>query len=68
MALRYLFDENVRGGLWSAVIRHNSSSSEPFDVERVGDPVDLPLASEDPDILRWAEREGFVLVTFDHDA
>jgi len=31
----------------------------------VGDPTDLPLASDDPDILRWAEREGFVLVTFD---
>jgi len=67
MALRYLFDENVRGALWSAIVRHNDSSPEPIDVERVGDPIDLPLASDDPDILRWAEREGFVVVTFDHD-
>jgi len=32
MVLRYLFDENVRGGLWSAIIRHNDSSPEPIDV------------------------------------
>src|SRR5690348_3612500 len=66
MALRYLLDENARGGLWTAIIRHNGLSSEPIDVERVGDPVDLPLGSQDPDILRWVEREGRVLVTFDH--
>jgi hypothetical protein len=67
MALRYLLDENVRGALWFALVRHNASTNQPLAIQRVGDPVDLPFSSADPDILRWAEREGFVVVTFDHD-
>jgi len=65
MALRYLLDENARGVLWHAIVRHNASSAEPLDVVCVGDLDELPLASPDPDILRWAEREGRVLVSFD---
>ena len=39
------------------------------EITRVGDEPDLPFSSEDPDILRWAEREGFILVSTDiHDA
>jgi len=64
MALRYLLDENARGVLWHAIVRHNAASSEPLDVVCVGDLDDLPLATPDPDILRWAAREGRVLVTF----
>lgn len=66
MALRYLFDENARGVLWHAVVRHNATSSEPLEVVCVGDRDDLPLATPDADILRWAEREGRVLVTLDY--
>ncbi|HVS34466.1 MAG TPA: hypothetical protein VMS17_02725 [Gemmataceae bacterium] len=36
-----------------------------MDAVRVGDPVDLPCRSIDPDILIWAEREGRILVTLD---
>jgi hypothetical protein len=36
-----------------------------LDVTRVGDPADLPLGSQDPDILRWAEREDRILVSLD---
>jgi Domain of unknown function (DUF5615) len=67
MALRYLFDENARGALWHAIVRHNAIAPEPLDVVGVGDVDDLPLRSADPDILRWAEREGRVLVTLDHN-
>jgi hypothetical protein len=66
MAIRYLLDENARGVLSRAIIRHNATSSDTIDVVCVGDLDDLPLASEDPDILRWAEREGRVLITLDH--
>jgi hypothetical protein len=66
VALRYLLDENARGALWHAVVRHNASSTEPLDVVCVGDIDDLPLASTDPNILKWAEREGRLLVSFDH--
>jgi Domain of unknown function (DUF5615) len=66
MALRYLLDENERGALWSAILRHNASSVEQVDAERVGDPVDLPLGTGDPEVLRWAEREGYVVITRDY--
>jgi Domain of unknown function (DUF5615) len=68
MAIRYLIDENARGVLWHAIVRHNAVSTEPVDVVCVGDLDDLPLASADPDILRWAEREGRVLITLDYHA
>jgi hypothetical protein len=66
MALRYLLDENARGVLWHAIVRDNTTQDEPLDVVCVGDVDDLPLSSRDPDILRWAERQGRILVTLDY--
>jgi Domain of unknown function (DUF5615) len=63
--LRYLLDEQLRRVLWSAVQKHNHLGLQPLDVTRVGDPADLPLGSQDPDILRWAEREDRILVSLD---
>src|SRR5947207_10914 len=66
MPLAYLLDEHLRGGgLWHAILRHNALSPYPIDTHRVGDPLDLPLGSLDPDILIWVEREGRVLLTED---
>lgn len=65
MLLGFLLDENQRGLLWRALRRHNRSGVHALDVARVGDPPDLPLGSGDPEILRWAEREGRILVSFD---
>lgn len=65
MALRYLLDENQRGTLWHVIQRHNARGIDPIDAVRVGDVPDLPLGSDDPEILRWAEREQRILVTFD---
>jgi hypothetical protein len=65
MPLRFVLDENQRGPLWRAVVRHNQTGVYPLDVVRVGDPPDLPLRSLDPDILVWAEREERILVSFD---
>ena len=65
MALRYLLDENLRGPLWKALVDANQRGGRNVEITRVGDEPDLPLGSEDPEILRWAEREGFILVSTD---
>jgi hypothetical protein len=65
MPLAFLFDEQLRGPLWGAILRHNATSNEPLDVVRVGDPADLALGSDDAAILQWAEGEGRILVTED---
>jgi hypothetical protein len=65
MALRFALDENQRGLLWRAVLRHNQLGNLPVDVVRVGDPPDLPLESTDPAVLQWCEREDRILVSLD---
>ncbi len=65
MPLTYVLDEHFRGILWNALQRHNSAGHHVIDVVRVGDPVDLPLGTKDPDVLLWGEREGRVLVSRD---
>jgi hypothetical protein len=65
MPLRYLLDEHLRGPLWQAIHRHNASGRLPLDAERVGDPADLPLGSDDPTILLWAERAGRIVLSLD---
>ena len=65
MALRFVLDENQRGLLWRAVVRHNQLGDYPVDVIRVGDPPDLPLGASDSEILIWCERESRILVSFD---
>lgn len=63
--LRFLLDEHLRGPLWLAILRHNALGGLPIDGARVGDAPDLPLGSDDPTILLWAEREGRILLTED---
>jgi hypothetical protein len=65
MSLRFVLDENQRGMLWRAIVRHNQLGVHPVDVARVGDPPDLPLGASDPEILTWCEREDRILVSFD---
>jgi hypothetical protein len=66
MPLRYLLDENLRGGpLWQAIQQHNAHGADLLDATRVGDPADLPLGSSDSYILLWAERADCVLVSSD---
>jgi hypothetical protein len=65
MALSFVLDEHLRGPLWQAILRNDLRGGEVLDVVRVGDPPDLPLGSQDPEILLWAEREGRILVTED---
>src|SRR4051812_22500166 len=65
MPLRFLLDEHLRGPIWHAVQRHNAQGNLPLDVVRVGDPSDLPLGSDDPTVLLWAEREDRILITED---
>jgi hypothetical protein len=63
--LKFLLDEHLRGALWLAIVRHNARGGLSIDAVRVGDPQDLPLASSDPAILLWAEREDRILLTED---
>jgi hypothetical protein len=65
VAIRFVFDEHLRGPLFRAVERHNALHLDPIDVVRVGDPLDLPLAADDAALLAWAEREGRILVKSD---
>jgi hypothetical protein len=66
MPLRFLLDEQLRGGgLWHAIRQHNAVSAYTIDIIRVGDPPDLPLGSTDADNLLWAEREGRILISRD---
>jgi hypothetical protein len=65
MPLRFVLDENQRGLLWRAVVRHNQAGVYPLEVVRVGDSPDLPLGAVDSDILLWSEGEDRILVTFD---
>jgi hypothetical protein len=65
MPLRYVLDEHFRGILWSAFQHHNAKGIDVVDVVRVGDPVDLPRGTPDPELLLWAEREGRVVVSLD---
>ncbi len=67
MMLRYVLDEHLRGPLWRALQWHNSSGVYPLGMVCVGDPADLPLGTEDPALLLWAEREQRILVTHDPD-
>jgi hypothetical protein len=34
MALRYLLDENVRGLLWRAILRHNAGTTVPIETAK----------------------------------
>jgi hypothetical protein len=62
----YLLDEHLRGPLWDAIRHHNARpDAEPLVAYRVGDPPAPPLGADDPEILRWAEREGCILVSCD---
>lgn len=62
----YLLDEHLRGPLWDAIRHHNNrTDAEPLVAYRVGDSPAPPLGADDPEILRWAERMGCILVTCD---
>src|SRR6059036_3270278 len=65
MALKYLLDEDLRGPLWNAVVRHNSRGGDMLDTLRVGDRPAPPLKTLDPQLLVWAQNHERILVTFD---
>lgn len=59
MALRYLLDENLDPVLKVQILRHETSL-----VVRVVGEVGAPSkGTPDPEILKWCEEYGFVLIT-----
>ena len=65
MPLIYVLDENLRGPLWNLVARQNRAGDYPIDAVRVGDADAVPLGTKDPQLLRWAEEQGRILVSED---
>lgn len=66
MPLRFVLDEHLRGSaLWHAVQQHNTRCIDALDVTRVGDPADLPVGTNDPDLLQWGEQNDCILVSLD---
>jgi Domain of unknown function (DUF5615) len=63
--LRFVFDEHLRGPLWNLLARNNRNGDLAVDVVRVGDAGTVPLGTKDPELLRWAEKEGRILVSED---
>ena len=65
-SLRFLLDENLPVALLDAIHDHNETpGADVLQAVRIGGPPDLPLGSDDPTILLWAEREGYVLLSQD---
>lgn len=67
MSIAFVLDEDMRGPLWRAILDHNSQGIQPIDATRVGDLLDLPLGTRDPDLLIWAENAQRIIVTFDRN-
>jgi hypothetical protein len=66
MPIAFVLDEHLRGKpIWHAIRRHHLVGGVPIDATRVGDPIDLPLGSSDPEILVWADRAGRIILTED---
>ncbi len=64
--LAFLFDENVSRKILDAALRHNLSDPiHPLDIVSIGDSDAPSLSTLDPDILKWIEAEGRLLVTRD---
>lgn len=57
--VRYLLDENVDPLFRVQLLKHEPDMV----VWRIGDPTTPPPGTIDPDILRWCEMTGFILVT-----
>ena len=68
MPLRFVLDENLRGPLRRAIVRHNATGRPEFDATCVGEPPDLPLGRRDETLLEWCEREARILISLDHAA
>jgi hypothetical protein len=66
MPIAFVLDENLRGKpLWHAIRHYNFRAGPQIDATRVGDPVDLPLGSEDSEILIWAQRVDRIVIRED---
>jgi hypothetical protein len=55
----------VEAVLLDLIVRHNQSGGPGVDAIRVGDRADLPLGTGDPEMLRWAEKHGYIIVSRD---
>ena len=63
--LHFVFDEDIPGPIWQAVIDHNAHSPDVIDVAQVGRRTDLPKGTKDRPLLQWAEQAGRLLVSCD---
>ena len=68
MRPKFLVDECVEAVLLDLIVKHNQSGGARVEAIRVGDRADLPLGTADPDLLRWAEENGYIIVSRDVSA
>ena len=62
---KFLLDENVSDIYLDAILRFNRNAPFPIEVRHVGDSVELPKGISDPELLLWAERHDYILVSHD---
>jgi hypothetical protein len=65
MALRFVLDEHLRGRPYLSILRQNTRGGPSIDVVQVGDPVDLPRGTQDPDLIRWAAKQSRIIIARD---
>ena len=63
MSLRYLLDENVEPSYKTQLARRNSEVI----MWVVGEPNAPPRGTLDPEIIKWCEEQGFILVILAFD-
>lgn len=57
--IRYLLDENVPHAIRDGLLRRRPE----VEILAVGHEVAPPLSTPDSEILRWIEREEYILIT-----
>ena len=57
--IRYLLDEDTPHAIRDGLLRRQPE----IEVRVVGGEMAPPLSTQDPDILRWLESEGYILIS-----
>lgn len=60
----YLLDEHIPGAYREQLVYHDSTLT----VLMIGDEGAPPRGASDPEILKWCEQNGFILITNNRDS
>jgi hypothetical protein len=65
MSVKFVLDENIGSHLKRAIQQYNEVAATQIEFTFVGAPPDLPKTTTDRELLLWAERMGYVVVSHD---